>query len=113
MERTSIEELAPRGGIAAGHVVLDGGGDGTSDQQRSTVVRQSIELKNPTNGKLDGDAAVRLRAEVREHYRLARTGIIEKSACEQATRSILGDFQTERDCTCGPSPRRTQNISVR
>jgi hypothetical protein len=230
---TSIEELAARGGISAEHVVLDGGGDGAPEEERSTVVRQSIKLKNPVrrtrielrifkdgfmsvleqkgkrrrpervidlkyldaapklsryiamktaklagilavssviwsvvavlglwpavtgmlgcvsliatgatirryalktrdtiefqtrtgratvlslvanigsqqayraavptivaairhaNGKLDGDAGTRLRDEVREHYRLARTGVIEKSACAQATRSILSDF---------------------
>ena len=231
--QTSIEELAARGGITAEHVVLDGGGDGAPEEERSTVVRQSIKLKNPiqrtrielrifkdgfmsvlehkgkrrrpervidlkyldaapklsryiamktaklagilaastviwsvvailglwpvvtgmlacaslvatgvtvgryalktrdtiefqtrtgratvlslvanigcqqayraavptivaairhANGKLDGDVGARLRAEVREHYRLARTGVIEKNACAQATRSILSDF---------------------
>ena len=44
------------------------------------------------SGKADGDPMARLRAEVREHYRLASTGVIAKDVCERATRSILGKF---------------------
>jgi hypothetical protein len=47
IELTSIEELAARGGITAEHVVLDSGGDEAPDEERSTVLRQSIKLKNP------------------------------------------------------------------
>jgi len=44
------------------------------------------------NGKADGDREAQLRAEVREHYRLAGTGVIAKDVCARATRSILGKF---------------------
>ncbi len=44
------------------------------------------------SSKADGDRTTQLRAEVREHYRLASTGVIAKEVCERATRLILGKF---------------------
>lgn len=63
-----------------------------SQQAYRAAVPTIVTAIRHANSKLDGDAAARLRAEVREHYRLARMGIIEKSACAQATRSILSGF---------------------
>ena len=56
------------------------------------AVPQLVTAIRHANGKIETDKATQLRAEVREHYRLAGTGVIDKSACEQATRLILNKY---------------------
>lgn len=56
------------------------------------AVPELVAAIRHANGKLSGDRQTTLRSEIREHYRLARTRVIDKQSCERATSEILSEF---------------------
>jgi hypothetical protein len=87
--RDTIELLTSHGRATVVTLIASPG----CQQAYRAAVPAIVAAIRHANSRVNGDRATRLRAEIGEHYRLARAGVIDKRDCEHATRLILDGFE--------------------